>query len=271
MSGFPVAKPPVTSMPDPIEISAVTLAVRDLDRVVRFYADVIGIEPIETGPDAVWLGVAGRKLLRLLHRPDFLPVDPQAAGLFHIAFLLPTRADLGRWLRHAAALGVDLAGAADHLVSEAVYLADPEGNGIEIYADRPRTAWTWEAGSQIVMANNRLDLAALRAIDAEPWTGAPPGTRIGHVHLQVGDLDVAAPFYTGLGLVVTRRWPQAIFLSTGGYHHQVALNTWRSAGAGQRNAHRAGLAGVTLRTQPPSAASADPWGTAIDTTTGDYA
>ena len=256
-------------MPDPIAISAVTLAVRDLDRVAGFYQDAIGLAVIETGPDSVWLGAGGRKLLQLLHRPDFLPVDPGAAGLFHTAFLLPTRADLGRWLRHATAHHLPIEGAADHLVSEAVYLTDPEGNGIEIYADRPRTAWRWE-GSQVVMANARLDLAALMALDDQPSTGAPPGTTIGHVHLQVGDVAAAEPFYTaGLGLAVTRRWPQALFLSTGGYHHYIALNTWRSQGAGPRDPARAGLAAVTLRTPHPMPARTDPWGTTLNFVTGD--
>ena len=252
-----------------IDIGSVTLAVRDLDRVARFYRDAIGLAVIETAPDSVWLGAGGRKLLHLLHRPDFLPVDPQAAGLFHTAFLLPTRADLGRWLRHATQHHVQIDGAADHLVSEAIYLADPEGNGIEIYADRPRTAWKWD-GSQVLMANDRLDFTALMALDNQPWTGAPSGTTIGHVHLQVGAIDTAEPFYTGsLGLDVTRRWPQALFMSTGGYHHHLAVNTWRSQGAGPRDPARAGLAAVTLRTTTPMPSRTDPWGTAIHFTAGD--
>ncbi len=260
-------------MADPIDISAVALAVRDLDRVARFYQDAIGLALIETGPDEAWLGVSGRTLLRLLHRPDFLPVDPRAAGLFHTAFLLPTRADLGRWLRHATGHHLAIDGAADHLVSEAVYLADPEGNGIEVYADRPRTAWRWKGGL-VAMDNARLDMAALMALDDRPWTGAPAGTIIGHVHLQVGALDEAERFYIGeLGMDVTRRVPQATFLSTGGYHHHLAINTWRSQGAGPRDPGRAGLAAVTLRTNqgaPHATASrTDPWGTTIDFINGD--
>lgn len=252
-----------------LDIASVTLTVRDLDRVARFYQDVIGLTPIATDATSVWLGVDGRQLLRLLHRPDLRPVDPAAAGLFHTAFLLPTRADLGRWLTHAAANGIKLQGAADHLVSEAVYLADPEGNGIEIYADRPRTAWRWE-GTQIAMVNARLDLPALMALDAAPWTGAPSGTTIGHVHLQVGDIAAAEPFYVaGLGLDITRRMPQALFISAHGYHHHLALNTWNSQGAGPRDPTRAGLATVTLRTGAPRPSVTDPWGTAITFTTGD--
>ena len=244
-----------------LEISAVDLAVRDLDRVARFYQDAIGLAVIDASPDRVRLGVAGAPFLTLLSRPGFRPVDPASAGLFHTAFLLPTRADLGRWLRHAAATGIPLSGAADHAVSEAVYLADPEGNGIEIYADRPRDTWPWE-GDQIVMTNDRLDPAALRALDFSPWTGAPAGTRIGHVHLQVGDPAAAAAFYTGaLGLRVTRQWPGVLFLADGDYHHHVAINDWNSRGAGPRDPERAGLAAVTLRSPREPVTLTDPWGT----------
>ena len=253
-----------------LDIASVTLAVRDLDRVARFYQDAIGLTAITTDASSVWLGVEGRKLLQLLDRPDFRPADPKAAGLYHTAFLLPTRADLGRWLRHAAALGLKIAGAADHLVSEAVYLADPEGNGIEIYADRPRTTWRWD-GRQIAMANARLDLPALMALDPAAWTGAPTGTTIGHVHLQVGDIATAEPLYvTGLALDITRRMPQALFISAGGYHHHLALNTWNSQGAGLRDPNRAGLAAVTLRTDAPRPSVTDPWGTTLAFTTGDH-
>lgn len=253
-----------------LDIASITLTVRDLDRVTRFYQDVIGLTPIATDASSVWLGVDGRKLLLLLHRPDLRPVDHANAGLFHTAFLLPTRADLGRWLTHAAASDITVQGAADHLVSEAVYLADPEGNGIEIYADRPRTAWRWE-GTQIVMANARLDLRALMALDPTPWSGAPSGTTIGHVHLQVGDIATAEPLYVaGLGLDITRRMPQALFISADGYHHHLALNTWNSQGAGPRDPTRAGLATVTLRTDAPRPSATDPWGTVMAFTTGDH-
>lgn len=245
----------------PFAISAVSLAVRDLDRVARFYQDAIGLAVVDASPDRVRLGVDGQPFLSLLSRPSLRPVDRTAAGLFHTAFLLPHRADLGRWVRHAAATGVALTGAADHLVSEAVYLSDPEGNGIEMYADRPRDAWPWE-GDQIVMANDRLDTAALRSLDPAPWTGAPAGTRLGHVHLQVGDTARAQPFYTdGLGLRVTRQWPGVLFLAAGDYHHHLAVNSWNSRGAGPRDPGCAGLAAVTLQTSRDPVILTDPWGT----------
>ncbi len=230
----------------PLDIAAVALDVRDIDAMVEFYREAVGLELLSLTGDRALLGAGGVGFLELLHRPDLMPRDPAAAGLYHTAFLLPTRADLGRWLRHAAETGVRLDGAADHLVSEAVYLHDPEGNGIEIYSDRPATAWDWQ-GDQVVMANDRLDMIGLRALATERWAGVPAGTRIGHVHLQVGDVGAAERFYAGqLGFAPTRRWPSALFMSTGGYHHHLATNTWASAGAGPRDPARAGLASVTL-------------------------
>ena len=196
------------------------------------------------------MGAGGDAFLDLLHRPDVKPDDPASAGLFHTAFLLPSRADLGRWLAHIRTLGQKLDGATDHLVSEAVYLHDPEGNGIEVYADRPRAQWGWHDGPdgrRVEMANRPLDADGLLKLAVTPWAGAPAGTRIGHVHLRVGAVGAARRFYGGLlGLDVTAAWDAAAFLSSGGYHHHIAANVWRSAGAGPRDPARAGLASVTL-------------------------
>lgn len=236
---------PVTTAA-PLAIRAVALAVRDLDALATFYREVVGLDLLERDGDRALLGAGGVGFLELRHRPGSKPRDPAAAGLYHTAFLLPARADLGRWLRHAAEGGFTLDGAADHLVSEAVYLHDPEGNGIEIYVDRPRATWRWQA-DQVVMANERLDMIGLRALATERWAGAPPATRIGHVHLQVGGIAEAERFYVGqLGFAVTRRWPKALFMSTGGYHHHLATNTWESDGAGRRDPDRAGLEALTL-------------------------
>lgn len=263
-----------------LRIGGVALAVRDLGRVAAFYRDVIGLEVVAQGGDAVRLGAGGAAFLDLLHRPDARPDDPATAGLFHTAFLLPSRADLGRWLAHFGALGGRLDGAADHLVSEAVYLHDPEGNGIEIYADRPRAAWRWRgegAERRVEMANRPLDAPGLLRAAETPWAGAPPGTRIGHVHLRVGDVGEAVRFYGGaLGLDLTAGWDEAAFLSSGGYHHHVAANTWHSAGAGRRDPGRTGLASVTLdiadgpalagiarRAGAADRSLTDPWGTVL--------
>jgi catechol 2,3-dioxygenase len=233
-----------------LRIGGVALAVRDLDRVAAFYRDVVGLEVIARADDGIRMGVAGDAFLDLLHRPDAAPDDPASAGLFHTAFLLPSRPDLGRWLAHVHALGQKLDGAADHLVSEAAYLHDPEGNGIEVYADRPRAQWGWHDGPdgrRVEMANRPLDAEGLLGLADAPWAGAPAGTRIGHVHLRVGAVGEARRFYGDLlGLDVTVARDAAAFLSSGGYHHHIAANVWRSAGAGPRDPARAGLASVTL-------------------------
>ncbi len=267
----------------PLHVAEVALAVRDLARVTAFYRDVVGLSVMRSEDGVVDLGAGGVRLLQLLHRPQALPDHPASAGLFHTAFLLPARADLGRWLAHARDAGIKPGGAADHLVSEAVYLSDPEGNGVEIYADRPAAHWSWTGPAearQIEMANQPLDGPGLLALADRPWDMAPPGTRIGHVHLRVGDVPQAISFYTDvLGLDVTRVWPEAAFLSTGGYHHHIAANVWRSRGAGLRDPARAGLACITMQAADTAIARAiarrgraedlagtgmqDPWGTRI--------
>ena len=233
-----------------LRIGGVALAVRDLDRVAAFYHDVIGLEVIAHEDAVIRMGADGEAFLDLLHRPDAKPDDPASAGLFHTAFLLPSRPDLGRWLAHIRTLGQKLDGATDHLVSEAVYLHDPEGNGIEVYADRPRAQWGWHDGPdgrRIEMASQPLDADGLIELAVTPWAGAPARTRIGHVHLRVGAVAAARRFYGGLlGLDVTAASAAAAFLSSGGYHHHIAANVWRSAGAGSRDPARAGLASVTL-------------------------
>ena len=261
-----------------LRIGGVALAVRDLDRVAAFYRDVIGLQVVARGDGFIRMGVAGDAFLELLHRPMAKPDDPASAGLFHTAFLLPSRADLGRWLAHYGTLGQPLDGAADHLVSEAVYLHDPEGNGIEVYADRPRAQWGWHDGPdgrRVEMANRPLDTEGLLKLAATPWSGAPDGTRIGHVHLRVGSVGEARRFYGDrLGMDLTAAWEAAAFLSSGGYHHHIAANVWRSAGAGPRDPARAGLASVTLEVADKQALAGiaeragesglnDPWGTVI--------
>lgn len=267
----------------PLRIGRVALAVRDLERTGTFYRDVLGLAVVGRTGEVMSLGApGGAGFLDLLHRPNALPDDPASAGLFHTAFLLPSRADLGRWLAHAGALGQALDGAADHLVSEAVYLSDREGNGVEVYADRSRDRWRWSGGAgerRVEMTNRPLDAEGLLREGAPPWAGAPEGTRIGHVHLRVGDTAEARRFYGDvLGMDVTAAWPGAVFLSTAGYHHHVAANAWNSAGAGQRDGRQAGLASVTFETLDPfldgiarRAGTADltrqglhdPWGTAL--------
>lgn len=228
-------------------IATVALVVNDLPRMTDFYSRAIGLTPLETRADIARLGLGATTLIELIHDPAARPADPRAAGLFHTAFLLPDRKHLGRWLAHADKVGIPLTGAADHLVSEALYLNDPEGNGIEIYADRPSHTWPWSNG-QVLMANRRIDLAALVAEHADQeWQGMPPGSSIGHVHLQVGNLEAADGFYARqLGLDIVNRMPQAGFYSHGGYHHHLAANNWNSAGAGRRMEDHTGLDRIDL-------------------------
>lgn len=255
----------------PLTTASVHLIVRDLDRVAAFYQSVLGLTLIDADSARATLGHGETPLVELIAQPLAAARDPRNAGLFHTAFLLPDRADLGRWLAHAAANGTTLHGASDHLVSEAVYLADPEGNGIEIYADRNPDRWSWN-GDQVVMDTLPLDLdSLLRAANGTEWQGFPQGGRIGHVHLQVGDIPAAQAFYAGiLGFDVASRLPSALFFGSGGYHHQLAGNIWNSRGAGQRPEGATGLDAVNLTVIDDATltAIADRAGTAIQTTKG---
>lgn len=272
----------------PLHIGAIGLIARDLDRLTDFYHDLLGLSVQERDPRKARLGVGDVTLIEIEHRPDAKPDDPATAGLYHTAFLMPTRADHARWIHHIAKRRVPLSGMSDHGVSEAFYLDDPEGNGIEVYNDRPRERWQREDGL-IVMPTKQIDVEAiLRELDptTAAYTSAPQGLRIGHVHLRVGDVATAEEFYRGvIGLDLTRRRGGATFMSSGGYHHHVGANVWHSERAGPRDPDRAGLGWFSIETAdnqtfdtlmarlkaarlPIKAVgngveSADPWGTQI--------
>jgi len=226
----------------PLRIGAVALKARDLSRLTDFYTQAIGLHVIDRDSKTARLGAGGVPFFHLESAPTATPDDPRSAGLFHTAFLQPTRQDLARWLVHVARNRVQLTGASDHAVSEAIYLDDPEGNGIEVYRDRKPEEWRW-SGGRIHMTTERLDLDNLAADTANAsYAGAPDGLRIGHIHLRVGDLAATQKFYCDtIGLDPTAGRGGALFMSSGGYHHHVGSNVWQSAGAGKRDDARAGL------------------------------
>ena len=229
-------------------LGVVTLRVADLHRSIRFYQEVIGLQVTAQDDNTATLGVDGTSLLLLRAVPGAQPAPRRATGLFHVAILLPTQADLGRALQRMIAAGIPV-GQGDHLVSEALYLSDPDGNGLEVYRDRPRSTWRWQNG-RVEMATDPVDLAGLvAAAEREGATSAeaPAGTTIGHVHLKVADLAEAKTFFVDvLGFSVTADWPGALFVSAGGYHHHFGLNTWQSRGAGPAPAGTAGLVSYTI-------------------------
>lgn len=224
-----------------LRISAVELAVSDLPRSVEFYERVLGLPLIardasspegehiaELGPDAEHPAL----LLSDIAAPT--PLPPGATGLFHVAWLHPSRAALAESIRRIAGAGWPLEGASDHGVSEALYLSDPDGLGIELYADRPREQWQRPPGGEgVVMVTLPLDIDDLLAqFSGAPGAAVPEQTTVGHVHLKAADVPRAAAFYRdALGLEEQAQMPSAAFLSAGGYHHHVGLNSWQSAGA----------------------------------------
>jgi catechol 2,3-dioxygenase len=224
-------EPPGYRLPAATRLGRVRLQVSDLERSAAYYRDLLGFRLLDRTADRATLGAQGaddQVLIELVERAGAKPVPRRGRlGLFHFAILLPDRAALGRFLAHLGGIGAR-AGMSDHLVSEAVYLQDPDNLGIEVYADRPRATWRHEA-RQLAMATNPLDLrSVLAAAGGEPWAGMPAGTTIGHVHLHVSDLEQAAAFYhAGVGLdKVVWSYPGALFLSAGGYHHHLGTNTW---------------------------------------------
>jgi len=220
----------MTRLSDTTHVGAVRLQVGDLERSLAFYRDLLGFTELAADSSRAALGVpgAGRALIELFARPGARPVRPYSRlGLYHFAILVPERETLGRALLHLHRNRVAL-GMADHRVSEALYLHDPDGLGIEIYRDRPRQEWR-HTGDGIVMTTDPLDVEGVAAAAAGAgWTGMPAGTVIGHMHLHVTDLAAAETFYARtIGFdVVTRAYPGALFLSAGGYHHHLGVNTW---------------------------------------------
>src|SRR5258705_4381282 len=215
-------------LPDDARVGRVRLQVSDLDTPLAYYTRVLGFRvAAQQGTVAELRPQDGPVLVELHERPGARPVPRRGLlGLYHFAILLPDRAALGRFVAHLGEIGA-YAGSADHLVSEALYLSDPDGLGIEVYADRPREQWQVR-GREVAMATDPLDLRALiRVAGGEPWTGMPAGTTIGHVHFHVGALGDSAAFYhSALGFdKIVWSYPGALFFSSGGNHHHVGTNS----------------------------------------------
>ena len=252
-------------LPDATVIGRVRLQVSDLARSLAWYEGTLGLRVLERDASRAALGAHGdhAPLLELIERAGARPVPRRGLlGLYHVAILLPDRRALGRFVAHLSRTQVR-AGASDHLVSEALYLHDPDGLGIEVYADRPREEWRVRNG-EIEMTTVPLDLGALvRAAGGEPWTGMPAGTRIGHVHLSVADLATASAFYHGtLGFDrMVWSYPGALFMAAGGYHHHLGTNTWaaESPVAGEEDARL-----LEWELQLPAAADVDAAARAIE-------
>ncbi len=285
--------PPGYRLPDAAHVGRVRLQVSDLTRSIAYYEKVLGLRVLHRGDSIATLGVSDgdRPLIGLEELPGARRVRKRGLlGLYHFAVLLPHRASLGKFVAHLAEIG-ERAGMSDHRVSEAIYLTDPDGLGIEVYADRPRDTWVIES-QQIQMATNPLDVGDLViAARGERWTEAPRGTVIGHVHFFVGDIVEAERFYhAGLGLdKIVWNYPGALFMSAGGYHHHVGTNTW-AAGSPPASAEDARLldwelvlpgnesvsaalasiesAGFVVERQNGIGFATDPWGIRVRLTTG---
>jgi catechol 2,3-dioxygenase len=247
----PTTLPEHTSIHSDTQIGLVALTVADLQRSLRFYTEILGFTVVERASQIAALGsVEGRPLLALHELPGARPKPRAATGLYHVAVLLPSRADLGRTVQRLNTFGYPIREFEDHLVSESVYLSDPDGNGLELYRDRPRHEWPTTSDGRARMGSEPVDVPGLLAEgvrDGQPWAGLPAGTRIGHLHLQVADIAQAEAFYCGvLGFDLVVDAKTALFVSAGGYHHHVGMNIWYSRGGAPPPADAAGLRAITV-------------------------
>lgn len=281
-------------LPAGTRLGSVKLQVASLDRSIAWYREVIGTRVLERSGPVARLGAhdALETLIELHEMPGAAPVPPRGRlGLFHVAILLPDRPALGRFASHLADLG-ERAGASDHGVSEALYLSDPDGLGLEIYRDRPRSEWGRHPDGRLQMGTDPIDLrAVVESAGGADWTGLPAGTTIGHLHLHVGELETGAGFYRdaiGFAPTVTE-YPGALFLAADGYHHHLGTNTWARGATPARAdearllewsvlvprtsdldaaAERLTTRGFSATRESGAVLTADPWGTALRLATG---
>lgn len=237
-------------LPQELEIGRVQIRVSNLERSLDFYQNVVGLKVLRQHGREAELTADGKQVLLVLREIDEARIlrRNSAAGLYHFAILVPDRPSLGLVLRNLIASGIHV-GQGDHLVSEALYIEDPDNNGIELYRDRPRDTWKYEAGGHVVMTTDPVDVdGLLAASEGLSWTGLPAGTVIGHVHFHVGDLAEAKRFYVdAVGFEVMANYgAAAMFISAGGYHHHMGLNTWAGQGAPAAPTNAAGIDYFTL-------------------------
>ncbi len=229
-------------------VSNVTIKVQDLDRSIAFYQKVIGFDILEKNKTTAELTTDGTTSILTLEQPENVePKQGHTTGLYHFAILLPTRKDLANFVFYSIDVGLPLA-SSDHLVSEALYFSDPDGNGIEVYRDRDPAGWTWQ-GDQVEMAVDPLDFEdLLKEGEKGAWQGLPKETVMGHIHLHVAEMENTKHFYeTGLGFeTVSQFGKQALFISTGKYHHHIGLNTWNGVGAPMPSENSVGLQSYTI-------------------------
>jgi catechol 2,3-dioxygenase len=250
------------TMPPP-HIGRVALAVADIERSIDFYTDVIGLTLLAREGDDAQMG-AGTEPLLLLHGQAGLSRVRRATGLYHFALLLPSRADLGDALQHYVEVNAPISGFADHAVSEAIYLTDPDGHGIEVYRDRPREEWAF-ANGQLRMTTDPIDFDGVLKSRSGAWQGLPPGTMMGHIHLQVAQIEATERFYIdhiGFDLII-RYGPSATFLAANGYHHHLGANVWAGAGLPPAPEDAARLLWYEIR--QPDAATIDAIAARLDT------
>lgn len=235
------------SLPDALRLGPVHLTVTDLDRSTTFYERAIGLQLHERQDGPPSMG-AGREDLLVLHEDRNARPAGRHAGLYHFALLHPSREELARAARRLSTTGTPISGASDHGISEAIYLPDPDGNGIELAADRSREHWG-DLSDPTVIGPQPLDVQSLMrtAPDGEPPALAHPGLVVGHVHLHVGDVEEALRFYRDVvGFETMTEFPSAAFVSAGGYHHHLAVNTWRGEGVPEPPADAVGLRRWTI-------------------------